>query len=187
VVFAWEADCLALDDGESRLLQQLDWFGGSRPIGESSAVLLVGLEVGNNKATSGFEDPTDLDDAAASQFVGQVVQHQRAGDGVKGSIREGQLLDHCVAKLDIESRPSGLGLRTGDLARSGVDAGHAPGGADPRLRFERLHDRNGGTTQDDCGTIRGMVMDTATESDGDLHIKVQLDPQYQHYRETAVF
>jgi hypothetical protein len=45
----------------------------------------------------------------------------------------------------------------------------------------RLHDRDGGTTQDDCGTIRGTVMDTKTESDGDLHIKVQLDPQYRRY------
>jgi len=45
----------------------------------------------------------------------------------------------------------------------------------------RLHDRDGGVTQDDCGTIRGKVMQTHVEADGDLHIKVQLDPQYQHY------
>jgi hypothetical protein len=45
----------------------------------------------------------------------------------------------------------------------------------------RLHDRDGGTTQDDCGTIRGKVMATKMESDGDLHIKVQLDPQYYQY------
>ena len=45
----------------------------------------------------------------------------------------------------------------------------------------RLHDRDGGRTQDDCGTIRGKVMATKKEADGDLHIKVQLDPQYQQY------
>jgi hypothetical protein len=45
----------------------------------------------------------------------------------------------------------------------------------------RLHDRDGGTTQDDCGTIRGTVMATRKEPDGDLHIKVQLDPQYRKY------
>jgi hypothetical protein len=45
----------------------------------------------------------------------------------------------------------------------------------------RLHDRDGGATQDDCRTIRGKVMDTKSEPDGDLHIKVQLDPQYQQY------
>jgi hypothetical protein len=45
----------------------------------------------------------------------------------------------------------------------------------------RLHNRDGGTTQDDCGTIRGKVMQTKRESDGDLHIKVQLDRQYQQY------
>jgi hypothetical protein len=45
----------------------------------------------------------------------------------------------------------------------------------------RLHDRDGGTSQDDCGTIRGKVMQTHTESDGDLQIKVQLDPQYVRY------
>jgi hypothetical protein len=45
----------------------------------------------------------------------------------------------------------------------------------------RLHDRDGGRTQDDCGTIRGTVMAIAMEPDGDLHIKVQLDPQYEQY------
>src|SRR5262249_41875505 len=45
----------------------------------------------------------------------------------------------------------------------------------------RLHDRDGGATQDDCGTIRGKVMQTHVQADGDPHIKVQLDPQYEHY------
>jgi hypothetical protein len=45
----------------------------------------------------------------------------------------------------------------------------------------RLHDADGGKSQDDCGTIRGTVLQTHQESDGDLHIKVQLDPAYQHY------
>jgi hypothetical protein len=45
----------------------------------------------------------------------------------------------------------------------------------------RLHDRDGGFTRDDCGTIRGTVLQTHQESDGDLHIKVQLDPPYQHF------
>jgi hypothetical protein len=45
----------------------------------------------------------------------------------------------------------------------------------------RLHDRDGNATQDDCGTIRGTVLQTHEEPDGDLHIKVQLDPLYQHY------
>jgi hypothetical protein len=45
----------------------------------------------------------------------------------------------------------------------------------------RLHDADGGTSQDDCGTIRGTVLQTHQESDGDLHIKVHLDPPYQHY------
>jgi hypothetical protein len=45
----------------------------------------------------------------------------------------------------------------------------------------RLHDRDGDTTQDDCGTLRGTVMSTHTESDGDIHIKVQLDAGYLRY------
>jgi hypothetical protein len=45
----------------------------------------------------------------------------------------------------------------------------------------RLHDRDGGKTPDDCGTIRGKVMSTHKESDGDTHIKVQLDAPYLHY------
>jgi hypothetical protein len=45
----------------------------------------------------------------------------------------------------------------------------------------RLHDRDGGSTQDDCGTLRGTVLQTHHELDGDLHIKVQLDPPYRNY------
>jgi hypothetical protein len=45
----------------------------------------------------------------------------------------------------------------------------------------RLHDRNGDRTQNDCVTIKGTVLETKyPEPDGDMHIKVLLDPQYRY-------
>lgn len=45
----------------------------------------------------------------------------------------------------------------------------------------RLHDRNGDRRVDDCITVTGTVLQTKMEPDGDMHIKLLLDPQYRKY------
>lgn len=45
--------------------------------------------------------------------------------------------------------------------------------------IRHLRDRDGGRTVDDCVTVRGKVMSTKHELDGDMHIKLLLDPQYR--------